>query len=104
MVFLTFADAGSPPDLIAANQHPRPAELRHPYIKADARAQTRLLEDHREGLSSQDRLIFPALPQVLLQALGDIQNVTQFIRGMIAYREEVTLIHRTISVPMPASV
>jgi len=62
-VFDGFAHAET--HLLIAQQQPLPAEMRHCYGEAHARAQARLLEDHRQRLAIQNRIV-AALGLVLL--------------------------------------
>jgi hypothetical protein len=75
-------------DLALAEHDRAPAEVLHADIEADARAQRRLLEDHRQNFALQDRLV-AACEIFLLQAQRVIEQRAQLVGGPVFKLDEV---------------
>jgi hypothetical protein len=91
--------------------------VRNRHGEAHARAQRRFLEDHRQRLAVEDRVVAARGPELSLQLDRDVEQVAQLVERVVGDVEEVLhvvaspllgrgegVIHNTISVPIPASV
>jgi hypothetical protein len=67
------------------------AELDHPDLEGDPRAQARLLEDHGEGPAEEERSR-PAGPQLRLQPAGEREDGLDLGRRQVGDAEQVALL------------
>ena len=77
------------PTSSSRRMQPAAAEVRHRDGEADARAQARLLEDHRQRLAGQERIVPAGLLELLLQPLRDVEHVPKLVGGVIGDGDEV---------------
>ena len=75
-----------------------PAKLRHAGLEAHARAQGRLLEDHRQSLLRQGIAV---VPRIALDPDGQIQDLQDLVPLQVVNRDEIGALHDIGNVPPP---
>ena len=78
------------PDVAGRQVHGVAAELRHADLESHARAQARLLEDHRQALAGEQRRPLATL-ELPLQSGGQMQDFLELGTAQLAQVQEVSL-------------